>query len=447
MTARHHCRLIVGVLALACAGLVRAQQPAAPLPVPLTVEQAVAYALENNPAITAAVQDVQVAAAQVDAARANRLPDVGVNVSASYNPSPTEVSFGDATVQLGEKFNSTLGVTVSQPVWPSARWRAPIAGAQANLGVNTEALQRTRQTVAFQTRQAFYQVLTAQQLQAVAQESVQAAQTQLKLAESTVAAGYAAPLDIYQARATLADAQVTLAQAKNAVDLARAALVTQLGLPADTPVQLDMPAGLPAVPPNLDDLTQTALRQRPELAQINFRRQQVRAQIDLIRLQQRPIVNLQANYAKDLTSASALSTSGLTFGAAIGLAVYNGGQTKAELEAARTQLAQLDTAAKQLELGITLEVRQAYLDLQNATEQLTAAEEGLRAAEEALRIAQIRYENGEGIILEVDQARVRRTQAQTALAQAQFQAQVSAARLSFALGEPVAGDEGVVSSN
>ena len=127
MTARHHCRLIAGALALACAGLARAQQPAAPLPAPLTVEQAVAYALENNPSITNAAQNVQIAEAQVDIARANRRPDVGVNVSGTYNPSPTEVTFGDSTVQLGEKFNSTLGVTVSQPVWPNTRWRSGTA--------------------------------------------------------------------------------------------------------------------------------------------------------------------------------------------------------------------------------------------------------------------------------------------------------------------------------
>jgi outer membrane protein TolC len=442
MTAhrRHHCRLVAGLAAVVWAGLACAQPPVpAPLPDALTVEQAVAFALQYNPSITNAAQDVRIAEAQVDIARANRLPDVNVSVNNIFNPSPTEVPFGDTTIRLGEKFTSTLGITASQPIWPSSRWQAPLAGAAANVGANMEILQRTRQQIAYQTRQVFYQVLSARQLQKVAQESVQAAQTQLRLAESTVAAGYAAPLDIYQAKATLADARVTLAQAKNAVDLARAALVTQLGLPAGTPVQLAAPEGLPAAPENLDALTQAALRQRSELAQVQYRREQARARIALIRLQQQPIVNLQANYSQDLTTASVLSTSGITVGAAIGLAVYNGGQTKAELEAARIQLAQLDTTARQLELGITLEVRQAYLGLQNALEQLIAAAEGLTAAEEALRIAEIRYENGEGIILEVDQARVRRTQAQTTLATAEYQAHVSAAQLAFALGEPAAG--------
>jgi len=431
------CRLAAGLAIVAWAGLACAQPPApAQLPEVITVDQAVAFALEYNPSVTNAAQNLQIAVAQVDVARANRLPDVNLSLNSTYNPSPTEVTFGDSTITLGAKFSSTVGVTASQPVWPASRWRAPIAGATANVGVNAEILQRSRQQVVYQTRQMFYQVLSAQRLQEVAQESVQAAQTQLRLAESTVAAGFAAPLDIYQARATLADAQVTLARAQNNVDLARAAFVTQLGFPADTPIRLAAPEGLPAAPENIEEQTQSALQQRPELTQVQYRREQVRAQLALIRLQQQPIVNLQANYSRDLTSASVLGTNGLTFGAVVGLNIYNGGQTKAEQEAARIQLEQLDTTARQLELGITLEVRQAYLGLQNALEQLVAAEEGLRAAEEALRIAQIRYENGEGIILEVEQARVRRTQAQTALTTARYQAQVSAAQLAFALGEP-----------
>jgi len=433
----HHYRLIAGLAAMAWAGLACAQQPPPPpLPETITVEQAVIFALEHNPAVISAARNVRIAEVQVDVARASRLPNINLTATGAYNPSPTTVTFGDSTIQLGAKFSSTAGVSASQPVWPSSRWRAPIAGARANAGLNAEILQRTRQQVTFQTRQAFYQVLSAQRLQEVAQDALQAAQTQLKLAESTVAAGYAAPLDVYQAKATLANAEVTLARAKNAVDLAWAALVNQLGLPADTPVQLTSPAGLPAVPDNLKALTATALKQRSELTQVNFRREQLRSQIELIRLEQQPIVNLQANYSKNLTSASLLGASGVTFGAAMAFNVYNGRQTKAELEAARLQLAQLDTSATQLELGITLEVRQAYLALRNAMEQITSAQEGLNAAEEALRIAQIRYENGEGIILEVDQARVQRTQAQTALAQAQYQAQVSAAQLALALGEP-----------
>ena len=435
---RHRC-LIACLCMVLLAGSALAQQPAA-LPEPLTVDQAVAFALAHNPAIISAEQNVRIAQSQVRSAQANRLPNVNLSVNGTYNPSPPSTTFGDTTIQLGQTFSSNLGLVAAQPVWPSTRWKAPVASAQANVGLNAEALQRTRQQVVYQTRQSFYQVLGSQQLVEVAKDSVQASKTQLRLAESTVAAGLAAPLDVFQAQAVLSEAEVNLARAQNALDLSRAVLVNQLGLPASTPVEIKTPDGLPEVPADIDALTQTALKQRPELAQLHYRREQLKATIALIRLQQQPLVNVQGNYSQNLNGESVLGTSGVPFGAGVGLSLYNGGRTKAELEAARTQLAQFDTTTQQVELGITLEVRQAYLGLQNAMEQLVSAEAGLKAANEAQRIAQIRYENGEGIILEVDQARVRRTQAQTALAQARFQAQVSAAQLAFALGEPVAAE-------
>lgn len=440
MTAffRQRRSLILCLVALALTRHTFAQAPAAsPLPQTLTVDQAVTFALSHNPSVTSAEQGVQIAQAQVRSAASGRLPTLGASANATYLPSVPSATFGGNTIALGQSFSASVGLSATQPVWPSTRWTAPIAGARANVGVNVETLVRTRQQVVFQTRQAFYQVLSAEQLLNVAQQSVNAAQTQLKLAQDTVAAGTAAPLDVYQAQAALSNAQVNQAVAQNGVNLTKAAFASQLGLPASTPIEIAKPEDtLPAVPTDLPTLQQTALRQRPELTQLNFRRQQLKATIDQIKLQSQPLVNATGNYTKALNGQSLLGMSGLNFGANIAFSLYNGGKTKADVDAAKTQLAQLDTSGKQLELGISLDVQQSYQGLQNSIDQLTAAQVGLKAATEALRIAEIRYQNGEGILLEVDQARVQQTQAQTAVAQAQFQAQVSAAQLAFALGEP-----------
>lgn len=414
--------------------------PATPLPVPeapLTVDDAVALALRQNPTVVLAGQDVLAAQAQVEIARANRRPTVDLNVTSTFNPSPTSIELDGNTVNLSQTFSTSAGVVGSVPVWPTTRWRAPIAGAQAGVGASQESLLRTRQQVAFAARQRFFQVLSAQELLTVAQEAERVAQEQLRLARNTVEAGLAAPLDVFQAQAALANAQVNRERAENTVNLAEAALATQLGLPAGTPLRLTVPGELPAAPADVAPLVQQALTQRPELTQLNFRRAQVRATIEQIRLQRRPLVNLQANYNKSLSgSDSPLGGSGLTISAVAALNLYDGGRTDAQVAAAEVQLAQLDTNARQIELGITLDVRQAWLDLRNATQQLEAAEAGRRAAAEALRIAQIRYENGEGIVLEVEQARLNLAQASTALAQARFQALESAAALRLALGEP-----------
>lgn len=428
-------RLTVLALTLCMAGLAIAADPIGPL----TMEQAVALALQNNPTITLAAQDVTIAEAQLRAAHANRLPDINASVNATYNPSPGTLNVPGSDVSISsDPFSSTARIGASQPVWPPARWRAPIRSAQAGVQLSEEELTRTRQQIAFQTRQAFVQLLTAQELRAVAQDAVTVAQRQLQLAQVQVEAGVAARVDVFQAEAVLADAQVSLAQAENSVDLSRAALATQIGFPADTPVEIVPTQAMPAVPEAVDPLVTLALQQRPELRQLNARREQARANIERIRTQQQPVVNIEANYSQDLTNGFSLTGgSGLTFGASAALNIYNGGQTRAELAAARTQLEQIDTTARQIELNVALQVRQAWQNMQNATRQLSAAQRQLTAAEEALRISRLRYEAGEGIILEVEQAQLRRTQALTSVAQARFQAQLAAAQLQLALGTPV----------
>jgi len=89
-------------------------------------------------------------------------------------------------------------------------------------------------------------------------------------------------------------------------------------------------------------------------------------------------------------------------GIAISFAAYTGGKASADVATVRRQIEEIDTGKQQAALGITLDVRQAWLTCQNAFEQMKAADRELTAANEALRIAEIRYKNGEGIALEVD---------------------------------------------
>jgi outer membrane protein TolC len=409
---------------------------------PVNVDETVTIAL-HNPTVTKAEQDVQIAQEQAQGAGAAREPNVNLSVTSVYNPNPASVTIPGAgggagtTFQIGRELTDTLNLSGSIPLWPRERWRAPMAAAEANVGATTESLNRTRQTVTYLTRQSFYQLLSAEELLVVAESAVKVAEKQLKLAEDTVAAGVAAPLDVYQARAVLADARVNLAKAQNAVELSRSSLAVQMGLPAATPVTIIPPGGPLPTPPPLDPAVATALRIRPEIAQLGYRRQQQEASIEAIKLQQRASVTLSANYAKPLDPGpSGLGSSGLSVTAAVGWNLYNGGKTNAELAAARIQLAEIDTTQRQVELGIGLEVRQAWLSLDNANKQLTAATEQERAAREALRIAELRYREGEGILLEVEQARLKLTQAQTAVAQARLQAFTAEAQLRYAVGVP-----------
>jgi outer membrane protein TolC len=424
--------------------------PTAPA-APLTVDEAVAFALKYNPGIVRSQQDVTIAEYQVRSAQAGALPTLGLSANANWitsPPAPMQLPVGNGkTVEIStvQALSSSAQASLVQPVWPPQRWRAPVAAARANVGAAEETLNRTLEQTVFLTRQAFYQYATAQELVQVAQDAVNVAKGQLTLAQRNVEAGIAARIDVVQAEASVADAEVNLVRAKNNSDIARAGLALQLGLPAGTAVGIvaPKPGDLPAAPADTEALVATALKQRPDLQLINYRRAQVKANIDIIRLVQMPMFNLQANYTKNITQGGLFGTEGVTVVGVAQVNLYNGGKTQAEVAAAREQLAQLDTAAQQTTLGITFDVRQAWVNLVTAREQYKDAQRQFAAADEALRISRIRYENGMGIQLEVDQAQLRRNQAQVVLAQASLQAKVAAAQLDFAIGTPVPGETSV----
>ncbi len=421
--------MIVALTLFASAGSM-AQQPAAIGP--LNVDDAVIYALQHNPLVMHGLQDLQIAQEEITVARANGLPAASLSINNTYIPSPLT----EFNIPLETSLGGVAQLSVTQPLWPTSRWAAPIASAHAGVGISAETLARTRQQVMFQTRQAFYQVLTAQELLQVDQEAVDVAARQLELSTNTVNAGLAAPLDVYQSKAALADAQLTLVRADNTLAVAKAVLATQLGLPAGAVVALTPPQTLPTAPPDVEALVQEALINRPEMAQFIYRRKQILAQMDITRLQTLPLLGLTGSYAAPVYGTNALAAAGLSVGLSLAINLYDGGATKAELQQSRIRLSQVDTDARQTELTITLDVRQAWLDLQNAQQQLADADVQHTAAAEALRISEVRYANGEGIVLEVEQARLRLTQALTALAQARFQAQLADAQLAYALGCP-----------
>jgi outer membrane protein TolC len=438
------CRCIIAALTIMLLAASQAQPTVTPSPVPLspiapptaplTVDDAVALALRNNPAITLGVQNVQIAQDQLASARSGRLPTVGVSGSFSYTPAG--ITSGSGPSATTGYFFSSGAALATQPISPASRWRAPIQFANANVGVNQEALLRTQQQVVFQTRQAFYQYLSAQELLQASQYAVTVAQTQLDIANATFNAGTAPRLDVEQAKATLANAEVALFGAQNGLDVAQAGLATQLGFPAGTPVTIRPPAGLPTVPDKVEPLVALALTLRPELLQLNFRREQLRANIALTRVELQPLLNAQAQYNKTFLGGSLQGPDGLGLSLQLSYNLFNGGKQRADVAAAKTQLLQVDTLARQLEIGVTFDVRQAWLNLLNALKQLSAADQQRVAADEALRISQVRYRSGEGILLEVEQAELRSTQARTSQTQARFQAQVAAAQLDFAIGAP-----------
>jgi outer membrane protein TolC len=409
----------------------------------LSFAEAAALALQQNVGLQAAALDVAVAEAQLAQARAARSPQVGL--TAAYTslhqpgqtlsfPNPFAPEPPTVTVQLPapEPNQVLLRLTAQYPLYTGGRLEAQVALAEANVRGARAVLERTKQQVVFQVQQAYLQLLLARENEAAARRAVAAAEESVRVARARLAAGVAAPFDVLQAEVSLANAQQGFARAQTQVGNAQAALAALLNLPLDTPLEPTDTLEVRPVAGTLAELVQRALQRRPELEELRARAQAAQASIDLARSGGRPNVALSAQY--DWAGLASNPSSSWSVTLAVTLSLYDGGITQQRVREAELRLQQLALLEAQTRQRVELEVRQAWLALQQASPELSAAERAVEQAREALRIARVRFEAGVGTSLELVSAQAQLAQAEVALAAARFNQNLARLQLLLATG-------------
>lgn len=419
--------------------------PAAAQPTPrrLSFAEATALALQQNLSLRTAALDVAVAEAQLAQARAAAGPQLNLNASYTYLrqpgqtlsfPNPFAPSPPTVTVQLPPPEPNVLLLRLSAqyPLYTGGRLESQVALAEANVRGARAALERTKQQLVFQVQQVYLQLLLARENEAASRRAVEAAEESVRVARARLAAGAAAPFDVLQAQVSLANAQQALARAQTQVGTAQAALASLVNLPLDTVID---PADVLQPQPvegTLPEAVQRALRQRPELEELRARVQAARASIELARSGGRPNVALAAQY--DWSGPTAQLGSSWSVTLAVTLSLYDGGITQQRVREAELRLDQLAALEAQTRQRVELEVRQAWLALQQAAPELVAAERAVDQAREALRIARVRFEAGVGTSLELVSAQAQLAQAEVGLAAARFNQNLARLQLMLATG-------------
>lgn len=417
--------------------------PSGPAPRALLLIEAITLALQQNQQLRVAAFEVAIARAQLAQVRAAASGQV--NLQATYTraaeQSPTTITFGGSSVTIPPPSPNLYDVrlVLQYPLYTGGRIEAQVALAEANLKGAEATLERFKQQIAFQVKQAYFQLLLGQSgLDVVDRGFAQAAEN-LRVARARVAAGASPRFDEIQADVALANAKQSQVRARNAVALATQGLNALLNLPLDTPLILKDGFVVEPVQTTVDVLITRAQEARPELAELQARQAAAQAAIQLAESGAKPSLGLQgtASYGNtgSFFAANAPANWTLTLAATINL--FDGGITRDRVREAQLRLEQLKALEAQQKQLIELDVRQAYLNLQAAREELAGADALVASANEALRIANVRFQSGVGTNLEVITAQSTASQAEASKAQALFNYNLARASLERAVGGPV----------
>lgn len=375
----------------------------------LSLRQAVQVALGENKAIVSTTADTRAATAQIDEARAGRLPKLNYSESFARSDNPVFV-FGSLLTQhqfTVENFNvgplnrpDSLNnfqsvLSVDQPLYDAGQTRNAVKSADLSRQATAEEQRRTRMQVISGVVRAYYGAVMAAESLKTAQQALRSAEADLQRAQSVLAAGMSTDVDVLSIRVHLA--AVTEQRIQRAADLevAKAALNDALGLPLDTPHTLASglkPLDLPEL--ELASLEREASSARPEAREIHLAAGLARTQSDAARSALLPQVGFHAAFEADRQQF--ISKGGANWLASIGLRwnLFNGNGDKARIEESSYRLERAHADEQRVDSAVRLEVRRAWADLRAAQQRIEVARAAVAEAEESLRITQNRYTAG-----------------------------------------------------
>jgi outer membrane protein len=400
----------------------------------ITLQEAEATAVKNNPQITVGRLQALQAHEFTRETRAALYPQLSLNVTAVGSDPGSRISAGflnNPTVYP----RVAAGAAVSQLITDFGRTQNLVANSAFQAKAQDQNAIATQQQIVLAVDEAFYNTLETKALLHVAEETVKARQDLVDQVQALTNAKLKSDVDLSFSKVDFARAKLLLLSSQNSYEASLSTLSAILGYPDRqdfAPVEPASQNTPPAV--DLAPLIQQALSQRPEVRSLE---DEVTAATKFSKAEHDlwwPTVA-----ASGVVGAAPIRNDNISnwYGAAgvnINIPVFNG-----FLFNARAKTADLDTEVKRkrlqdLQNNVARDVRNTWLDTEKAFERLSVTQQLREQAQLALELSQARYKLGLATIVELSQAELQKTEADIDDTDARYQYAVSQIFLAYQMG-------------
>lgn len=419
----------------------------------LTLTEAIDFAEKNNHDILLAQHKIEDARLQITETGSTGLPQL--SATASYGrqdpiltQTSTDVSSGGGnSLASNPQFAAFLGtasvnsfqsnVTLNQTLFAGFRIVDGVRLAQINIEAVQQAMRQTRQNVAFQVSNAYFNALRAWQVVELDKDTLSKAEEQVRVAQARLNTGTGVKLDVLQAQSQVIQIQQRLSQDLNSYEKAKLSLNQLMGRETDHPIELNHYATVANLDLDESKSLETALDTRSDLKQLKLQKEMSELNATIQARAVWPTISAQVRYTlsdQAVVNGNNRSVQNVNYGLNMNWPIFDGLAAQSKAQRAQESASQAQITLDQLQQKVILQVRQAFMDLDEVKERETMAEAGVKVAEENLRIAKITYKEGMGIMLDVLNAQLTLQQAKNALINAHFDMNIRKASLYQVLG-------------
>jgi outer membrane protein TolC len=413
---------------------------------PLTVQDCVGMALDRNFSIVNAREGVRESQGAQLAAISGLAPHITSGGSFSrriQGPQEFYVAEWDLTFETDRLSSDTYSYNIqaTQNLLSVRDW-ANVSSAGHSVRSSRYLLQLARQTVAYQVKAQFYELLKATKLAEVSQAAMELSLDELRRANALFEVGSVAKGDVLKAKVRVSQSELELIAAENRVKLERSRLAKMMGLSVDAPVDIveDMGAETPGV--EVDNPIPVALKRRPDVLAARENLKGAKASRFASKAARLPSVYSSLQYSwsdNSFPETWDAHRKNYSWNVRLGLSlpIFDGLSIAASVKQATARAAMMDNEMRETELQAALEVKEALLVLDEATKRIAAAKSGLASAEEDYRLSRERYDVGSGTMLELLDAEVSLSRARSSYVEALASLRMAEALLEKATGQPV----------
>jgi outer membrane protein len=398
------------------------------------LQEAEATALRNNPQITVGKLLALQAHESVREARSALMPQVSVNLSGIGADPASRLSAG--YLSDGRMYSRVAGgIEFSQLITDFGRTSNLLSSSKFQAQAADENAVATKQQIVLAVDQEFYNALETKALLSVAVDTVKARQLFADQIKALTDSKLKSDVDLAFAKVDLARAKLLLLDAHDNYEASLSTLSALLGYP-DRQEFVPTEPSVPVTPPatEVGPLIQQALDLRPEVRSLRDEALSAekfsRSEHELWWPTVTALGTVGGAPVRDPNITSWYGAGGVN----VNIPVFNG-----FLFNARAKSADLATQAQQKKLqdlqdNVARDVRNGWLETQNAYERLSVTEQLKEQADLALELAQARYKLGLGTIVEFSQAELQKTDADIQDTDAHYRYVISQIVLAYEMG-------------
>jgi outer membrane protein len=398
-------------------------------------------ALSNNPDTRVTWDQARAAADAYGVSRAPYYPVVSSQVQSAYSRRIFELPGQDGVLK---QWRVTPLIELTYTLLDFGRRDAGAAAARAQLAAANFSFNRKLQDVVFATQRSFYSIGAAKAAVQAAEQNVELAKTDDDAVSRRVDLGLATEPELLLSRQRVAQSQYDLASAHLLVREAQANMAVALGVAANTPLDvpsldsIPIPAGLGS---EVDQLIETAVRSRPDLAAQVATLDARRAQVEGAKAEFFPTVGVSGAYGEQawgyrFDGTPSVKTAQPQYAGllTINWDIFTGFKRLNDVRGAEAARDAAGAQLKSLEVDAISSVWRAYYEFQTALSRYEYAKALLAASQESYDANLDTYRQGLSTIVELLTADRDLANARYTIVQSRADLLTSSSAVAYAVG-------------